>query len=317
MTVASVDLAPSTALSVEDESRAIMARHARSFSLAAAFLPSGAREDAAILYAFCRWVDDLADEAVSPQVAAEDLGRVDEELVGTRQASPFTGAFLSLADRRGIEVEAARELIRGALSDQGAVRVADDGELLLYAYRVAGVVGLMMCGVLGVRDRAALPFAVDLGIAMQITNICRDVLEDAQRDRCYLPATRLRAQGMDVALPDGAQHASSVTPVTLDLLALADRYYASASVGMRAIPWRTRVAIRVASRLYQGIGHALRKRGGNPLLGRTMLSATERARLTTLGLAHALVPAVGALPPHDTSLHALLPALPGVDKRTV
>ena len=173
--------------SVLQASRAVFAAKARTFHWSARLLPADRRDDAAVVYAFCRLVDDTADEAPTAAVAAAALDRLAAELEGRAEPRPLVAAFLDTAARRGLPLDAARELLAGVRSDLGVVRIADDDALLVYCYRVASTVGLLMCGVLGVRERDALPFAVDLGVAMQLTNICRDVAEDAGRGRVYLP----------------------------------------------------------------------------------------------------------------------------------
>ena len=295
---------------------AVLAKHGRSFSLASHFLPPDCRRDAALLYAFCRWIDDLADEATSEAEARRSLTRARRALLAGASDPPLLGAFLELCNRRSLDLGAATELIDGAMSDLGTVRFATDDELLRYAYRVAGTVGLMMCGVLGVDDPRALPHAIDLGVAMQLTNICRDVAEDARRGRIYLPAARLKRAGVrGEALLAGAWtggEEAALAPVIADLLELADGYYRSGEAGMRYLPFRARIAIRVASRLYQGIGHRLRRDGCLPLRGRTVLDTPSRLRLLLSGLTRTLV-GEGAWGPHDPSLHALLPGLPGTN----
>jgi phytoene synthase len=221
-------------------------------------------------------------------------------------------ALRDLFERRRIDVRYALELVAGVASDLGEVRVADDAALVRYGYRVAGTVGLMMVGVLGVRAAEALPHAVDLGVAMQLTNICRDVREDAERGRVYLPASRLRALGV-APTPEGVLGArDAVRRVVTDLLALADRYYASAEDGMRHIPWRARLAILVASSVYRAIGVRLLSRGADALAGRTVVPFG--------GKLWAAVGAVLRLPwaslrrsPHAEALHGALVGLPGID----
>jgi len=284
-------------------SRAVMAAHARTFNGAAAFLPADRRDEAAVLYALCREIDDLGDETAD----REGLERLRAELKGEVAPSALVGAWLEVAERRSIDSEPLLHLIDGVLSDLGEVRMADDGELLRYCYRVAGTVGLLMCGILGVRERWALPHAVDLGLGMQLTNICRDVLEDAERGRVYLPADRLAAVGVSHdQLLAGTADREAVARVVLDLLDVADGYYASASAGMVAIPWRTRWAIRVASRTYHAIGEVLRARGGDALAGRAWVSTPKKAWLVVTELFRRLPSA-----PHDRSLHTALVGLPG------
>lgn len=302
---------------VVEASRAILARHARSFRWASVFLPGDARDDAAVVYAYCRIADDLVDEATDPATGAADLAQLDAELLGAAPPRSLVIALHDVARRRGIDLGSAHELNVGIGSDQGAVRVADDAELLRYCYRVAGTVGLMMCGVIGVTNRDALAHAIDLGIGMQITNICRDVREDAGRDRVYLPATRLRAAGIDPeALRAGTADRAQLAGVVTDLLALAERYYASADDAMRHIPWRSRLAILVASRVYRAIGRRLLRHGADAWAGRTIVPWWEKVVWAAAGLAASLRPRVLGLttvPPHDPRLHDGLAGLPGAD----
>jgi len=254
----------------------VLAEGSKSFSFAGLFLPSDQRRDAALLYAFCRYVDDVADDAPDPVLAGRALDELEVELLRQAPARPLLAALLELFDRRGIDVQHALDLIDGVRGDLDTVRVANDGELVLYSYHVASTVGLMMCGVIGVRDPEALPFAIDLGVAMQITNICRDVREDADNDRVYLPATRLTALACEPT-PAGVLGArDAVRHVVLDLLSLADRYYRSADAGMHHIPWRPRLAILIAARVYRAIGVRLAAAGGDALAGRTVVPLSTK-----------------------------------------
>ncbi len=255
----------------------ILAARARSFRWASAFLSATQRGRVADLYAFCRAVDDLADaQGVTPE-AKQDLDRLHKALAAEPNGqSLWPEAYLwfrELCLDCGIEFQVVQELIDGMISDLGVVRMPSDADLIRYCYQAAGTVGLMMCSVLGVRDPRALGRAVDLGIAMQLTNISRDVLEDAQASRVYLPADRLRAAGVEPEqLIQGRANARGVSLVVNDVLALADVYYRSADEGMSFLPARARWAVLVASRLYRGIGRRLRRRHkSNPLRGRVVL----------------------------------------------
>lgn len=292
------------------EARAVLAKGSKSFSFAGWFLPDEQRDDAALLYAFCRYVDDVADEALDPFQARAGLDAVEAELLGQVPPSPFLRDVLTMFEMRRINRRHAVELVHGVASDLSEVRVADDRELIRYCYRVASTVGLMMCGVLGVHDPRALPYAIDLGVGMQLTNICRDVAEDARNDRVYLPAARLERWGVEptprgvLASPEG------ISRVVADLLDHADRYYASARSGMRFIPLRARLAILVASRVYRAIGVRLRANGCDALAGRTIVPTSSK-----------LVEAAGAIggsfflprEPHRSDLHRFLDGLPGAN----
>ena len=259
--------------------KAIFQHHAKSFWLASLFLPSDRRNDAAVIYAFCRLVDDAADEAPSIEMADRALEQIDSELNGVKPPRPIILAFLETVDRLNLPLSAAKDLMLGVRSDLETVRISDDWHLAQYSYRVAGTVGLLMCGVLGVRNAEAYPFAVELGIGMQITNICRDVLEDARRNRVYLPQTRLEVAGsspMEVLTEEISDEAR--TSVVAQLLNCADVFYKRASYGMHFIPFRTRIAIVVASTVYREIGHKLRKQHHNdPFHGRTIVSPMMKA----------------------------------------
>lgn len=288
---------------------------ARTFWWASRLLPSDARDDAARVYAFCRLADDTADDANDPEEARAALARLADEVAGRSAARPLVAEFRDAAARRGIPLESALELVEGVRSDLGVVRIADDDELVRYCYRVASTVGLMMCAVLGVRRPGALPHAVDLGVAMQLTNICRDVAEDAARGRVYLPARRLLAAGVDPeSLVRGRAGAAGVARVVGETLDLADRYYRSADGGMRDIPLRFRPAILVASRVYRAIGLRLRRRACDALSGRAVVPGPEKVLRGFAAVAEIVRPAISGPGPrgtHDAGLHRALRGFPG------
>ena len=271
--------------------QAVLNQHAKSFRWASYFLPRRMRRDAALAYAFCRLVDDTADETPSVHLAREELNRLEGMLLGALPRAALVAAFVEMCEQRHIGLVPALDLIAGARSDLGLVRIRDDGELHQYCYRVAGTVGLMMCGILGVTDPRARQHAVDLGVAMQITNICRDVVEDARRDRIYLPQTRLKdenlspravMQGTARELPSGADHfEQQLASVVIGLLAEADTLYQSGTIGTKFLKGRVRLAILIASSIYREIGVRLRSRyQGNVLRGRVVVPAGRKLALT-------------------------------------
>ena len=181
------------------QSRGVLSKHARSFRWASWFLPADRRDDAAVVYAFCRLVDDIADCSDDDSIARIELEKLSREIQRLEAPRPLVAAFLQIAASRNMDTIYALELIAGVLSDLGEVRFQEQEELFRYSYRVAGTVGLMMCAVLGVVDPNAHAHAVDLGVAMQITNICRDVKEDAEIGRVYIPADLLARVGVSQA----------------------------------------------------------------------------------------------------------------------
>jgi phytoene synthase len=306
---------PAPELPVLAESHEALRVGSRSFSLAAKLLPASQRDDAAVVYALCRLVDDVADDGGAH--AAADLARLEREVLGQATPRPLVAAFRDLAQRTGLDVACMVELIGGCASDQQAVRIPDDAALVRYGYRVAGTVGLMMCAVTGVTDPTAHPHAVDLGVAMQLTNICRDVAEDARMGRVYLPASRLARHGITHQdLLDGSADRAAVARVVLELLDLAELYYESAMDGIHHIPWPARVAILAAARVYRQIGVKLRRSQGDALAGRTVVGLAERLLQVGVAMTLALSPRTrGAAGPvrHRRSLHLGLEGLPGAN----
>ncbi|HET9992739.1 MAG TPA: phytoene/squalene synthase family protein, partial [Kofleriaceae bacterium] len=220
--------------------RATIAHHSKSFALASRLLGRRLRDQAAIVYTWCRRADDAVDEAPAGEEAIE---RLDHELFAAYSgcaSDPVLAAFGEVALARNIPLAYPRQLLAGMAMDVRGSTYVTVEDLLVYAWRVAGVVGLMMTHVFGVADEAALVPAAHLGIAMQLTNICRDVGEDARRGRVYLPAELVGELGIL-----GARRA---------LLALAARYYRSADTGVAALPWRASVAVRAARNVYSAIG---------------------------------------------------------------
>ncbi|MEO8905307.1 MAG: phytoene/squalene synthase family protein [Polyangiaceae bacterium] len=241
---------------------ATLAQHSKSFSLAGRLLPRESRRDAAVLYTYCRLADDAIDlvEPASQDAALVELRRaLDSVYRGESQRDVRLSAFQELVQRKAVPREYAEELLAGFEMDTAGTQYQTLDELLLYCYRVAGVVGLMMCHVLGVKDARALKNAAHLGIAMQLTNICRDVAEDWQLGRLYLPRAMLGKCGPDALSgvrvgPLAESERAAITTVTRLLLAQADRFYRSGDAGIPALPWRAAFAVRAARGIYSAIG---------------------------------------------------------------
>lgn len=285
----------------------VLQRHAKSFSWGGFFLPRPNLLAAARLYHFCRVCDDLVDESAANAQTLSQLQEITQALQGpaTAEQPLFLRAFLETAEQSGIDTTFAQDLLSGLRQDLGEVCMPDRKSLLRYCYRVAGTVGGMMCPLLEVSDPAALPFAVDLGIAMQLTNICRDVAEDAENGRVYLPADLLAEHGLSpqhLLEPELRHqlHSQQLAPVLREVLALAERYYLSGYQGLDFIPARTRFAIWVAARLYQGIGRKIVRTGYPVLQQRVQLSKAEKLReVAKAGLAF-----MGSSNARETHIHA-------------
>lgn len=234
--------------------RAVLHRHGRTFAFASHLLSPRHARRAETLYAFCRHVDDLADTADDIGKAQRALDIVRRALLSDRAEDAMTRSFLELRTTTMLPTSVALSLIDGVAGDLGVVRIGSENELLRYAFSVAGTVGVMMCAVLDVHDARAIPFASDLGIAMQLTNIARDVGADARLGRRYLPASWVgELEPAAIIAPDvGLQ--TVLRDGTRRTLLLAEHYYRSGEAGLGFLPWRARLAILAAARMYRAIG---------------------------------------------------------------
>lgn len=272
-TTPAVGLAPS-------EAREIIRRNSKSFSLASLLLGPELRDRASGLYAYCRRADDAVD-LVAPEQAGAAVMKLRTELdavyAGKSLTEPVLVEFQRLAFEARIPREYPEALLEGFHDDARGKHYQTMEELYHYCWCVAGSVGAMMCHVLGVRRARAVRHGVHLGMAMQLTNICRDVAEDWERGRLYLPADLLPG----VAAPEGARslprrHAAVFARAVQRLLAEADVLYASGDLGLPYLSFRSRLAVATARRVYSAIGQRISNDGANVLSGRAVVPGSEK-----------------------------------------
>ena len=265
--------------------RALIRSGSRSFFAASRLLPVEVREGAIALYAFCR----LADDAIDGQGAA--VG--DVATLRRRLELAYAGQPLPLAADRAL-AETVRQfavprelpeaLLEGLAWDAAGRRFEDLEQVTAYAVRVAGSVGAMMACLMGMRSAAAIARACDLGVAMQLTNIARDVGEDARAGRLYLPLAWLREAGIDPQRwLERPQFSTAVGRVVARLLAHADGLYARAATGIALLPRDCRASIRAARLIYAEIGRELARSGLNSVDARAVVST--RRKLLLIGRA--------------------------------
>ena len=193
-------------------------------------------------------------------------------------------ALQYIVHRYGIPAHYAIELIEGMAMDVRGIRYANLRELLLYCYRVAGTVGLMMSHVMGLREESALKHAADLGIAMQLTNIARDVTEDASMGRIYLPLDWLNEVNIapdEIAAPANRE---KLAVITLRLLREAERYYRSGDAGLWHLSFRSACAVSAARHVYSEIGALLVKRGARAWDQRTYVTGARKLWVVIRGV---------------------------------
>jgi phytoene synthase len=254
----------------------------RSFAMASIFLPARVRAPATALYAFCRAADDAIDLSDDRAAALDTLrGRLDAIYEGTPDGA-VDRAFAAVVSDFGLPRALPEALLEGFAWDVEARRHEDLPSLIGYAMRVAGTVGVMMGLLMGTRDRAMLSAACDLGCAMQLTNIARDVGEDARAGRLYLPLSWLRDEGIE---PEAWLAEPVFTPgigrVVARLLTEAGRLYSRAEPGIARLPARCSPAIRAARLLYDGIGEAVAWAGYDSVSARAVVPMAAKLALVS------------------------------------
>lgn len=257
------------------EARAAIQQGSKSFAGAAALFGRDMRESAYMLYAWCRYCDDVIDGqelgfARADADTSDPAARLDMLLARTRAAyrgepvdDPVFAAFQRVAEKHAIPEVYPLDLLRGFHMDVAAHRYERAGDTLTYCYYVAGAVGVMMAMVMGVRDEPVLDRACDLGLGFQLTNIARDIADDAAMGRVYLPTEWLAAEGV-AATPDAVAdpaNRAAVARCAQRLVTTAEPYYASALAGIAHLPFRAAWAIAAARRIYRRIGIEVVKRG--------------------------------------------------------
>ena len=275
----------------------------RSFAGAARLFPPQTREAATLLYAWCRHCDDQIDGETLGRRTATGLRRLRQErlatlmettrraLDGEASSDAVFVAFQRVVTRYAIPERYPMELLEGFAMDVEGRRYPDVTALRLYCYHVAGTVGLMMAHVMGVRDEWTFERAADLGIALQMTNIARDVVEDARDGRVYLPLDWLEQAGVPTDEVFEPRYRAALAAVVVRLLDEADRYYASGNRGLPRLPFRCAWAVAVARDVYSAIGAAVRQRGATAWDERTIVPRRQKL----VGVATGLLAACGAV----------------------
>ncbi len=272
----------------------LLANGSRTFLAASKLLPAAVRDPACALYAFCRLADDevdgqtgggaphAANDADAQRAAGQAVGHLRQRLARIYAGRPgpeaADRALAVVVRRHAIPAELPHALIEGFEWDAAGRRYESLHDLQAYAARVAGTVGAMMALLMGVRSAAGLARACDLGVAMQLSNIARDVGEDARLGRLYLPRQWLREAGI---CPDAwlaaPQHSPALGAVVQRLLREADALYARVDAGVAALPLACRPGINAARFLYAQIGLEVERQGLNAVDSRAVVSRRRKA----------------------------------------
>jgi len=279
--------------------RALLRGGSKSFFAASLLLPPRIKTSATALYAFCRVADDAIDLGADPSQAVQEfLRRLDAAYAGTPDPDPIDRAFAATVALKQIPKTLPAALIEGLAWDVEQKRYETFDSLLDYAARVAGAVGVMMALVMGVRDRESLARAADLGVAMQLTNIARDVGEDARAGRFFLPADWCAQAGLDIeAFLAAPAFSPAIAAVIKRLLDEAEILYRRAESGIARLPLDCRTGIAAARRIYAAIGHDVAAAGYNAIDRRARVPASRKLVLALRAAADAALLSAGALHP--------------------
>lgn len=296
------------------ECRAMLRGGSRSFHAAALLLPRRVHAPATALYAFCRVADDAIDESPSPVPPLASLhARLDAVYAARPHDHAADRALARVVRDHAIPRALLDALLEGFAWDASGRRYETLDELQAYAARVAGTVGAMMAVLMGARSPEALARATDLGIAMQLSNIARDVGEDARAGRLYLPMAWLRDAGIDPAdfLADPA-FTPALGQVIARLLTSAEALYRRATPGESLLPLDCRPGIGAARRLYRQIGREVARRSYDSITTRAVVPTSHKLLMVVQSTLRAPLPIRAAPLPPLAVAHALVQAIPAL-----
>lgn len=286
----------------------------KSFATASKLFDTKTRRSVLMLYSWCRHCDDVIDDqqlgfasdVASLQTPEQRLAQLEvktrQAYAGSQMHEPAFAAFQEVAMAHDILPAYAFDHLEGFAMDVREVRYETFDDTLRYCYHVAGVVGLMMAQIMGVRDAATLDRACDLGLAFQLTNIARDIVDDAQVGRCYLPEQWLQQvglNGINFAAPENRQ---ALSRVARRLVKEAEPYYHSATAGLAGLPLRSAWAIATAKGVYRKIGVKVNQAGKKAWDRRQSTSKPEKLALLVSASGQAVMSRMMTSPPRPAHL---------------
>ena len=263
----------------------ILKKNGKSFYWAGQLLPKKYLIRCAELYSFCRLLDDIADS----KIKADNLSKLKNilDLIKKDEYNKLKNYKINVPDYlKKSELAKAKiiDLIDGLIFDQKQVRIKNERELILYCYRVAGTVGVLMCIALDCKEKKSHDFAIDLGIAMQLTNILRDIKEDAELNRRYLPGNFVKnlTPKQIINISQNIKHKDHliVQEAIKKILHLSDLYYKSGNAGLFFLKFQFKIVIAIASNIYRQIGVKLKNKSYNWYEGRIFTTIYEKFKIT-------------------------------------
>jgi len=234
----------------------LMRKHGKTFYWASFFLDKSKMQAIYSIYSFCRKVDDMVDEAKTPDIAKKRL-LIFMEAWKKGKSHPVINLLSDIPKENWPNQKLVKNFLNGQISDIKFSSFKSEKSLIIYCYQVAGTGGLMVCDIFGVKDKKMRYFAIDLGIAMQLVNISRDIYEDSLRNRVYLPESLIgKYSAKEIANPN-KETARKIDEARKKIIKLANIYFDSASRAIDHLPKGASLAVKLASALYQQIGYQL------------------------------------------------------------
>ena len=274
-----------------------------SFYSASKLLPKNVRDPAVVLYAFCRLADDSVDEKGAKDNAVDLLReRLDKAYAGNPKNESIDRAFTSLIELSGMPRALPEALLEGMEWDSVNLRYETLSDLHSYSARVASAVGVMMCVLMNVRDKDVLARACDLGAAMQLTNIARDIGEDARNGRLYIPLKWMAEEGLDVnEFLTKPEPSKNIAEIAKRLLVEAERLYNRAEAGLSELPLSCRPGIFAARHIYEQIGKHIAAADYDSITKRAFTTKMEKVGFLLLSVANT---ATVSVMPRSAVVHA-------------
>jgi len=291
-----------------------MAVGSKSFATASKLFDAKTRRSVLMLYSWCRHCDDVIDDQTlgfqtdqpSLQTPEQRLMQLEmktrQAYAGSQMHEPAFAAFQEVAMAHDIAPAYAFDHLEGFAMDVREAEYIQLDDTLRYCYHVAGVVGLMMAQIMGVRDNATLDRACDLGLAFQLTNIARDIVEDAHVGRCYLPASWLENEGLNKENYAAPENRQALSRIARRLVQEAEPYYLSATAGLAGLPLRSAWAIATAKQVYRKIGVKVEQAGTEAWDHRQSTTTPEKLSLLLMASGQAITSRMRPHPPRPAHL---------------
>ena len=286
-----------------------MRKHGKTFYWASFFLDNAKMQAIYSIYSFCRKIDDMVDEAENLNIAKKKL-HIFMDAWREGKSHSIIEVLKNIPKENWPNQKLVEIFLNGQMSDIKFTSFKSDKALIIYCYQVAGTVGLMVCDIFGVKDKKMRYFAIDLGIAMQLVNISRDIYEDSLRNRIYLPESLIGKYTPNEIAKPTKKTSAKIDLAREKIIHLANIYFASASQAIDHLPKGAALAVKLASALYQQIGFQLIHTRYQHNERRCYVTSFSKLLITLNIIAKFLITFKANLKPHNKNLHKFLLTLP-------